>query len=1009
VAVLADDPQAGRFDLSQRVALAHALVKVGHVREGEKRLLAEREKAPEAANIQYALGLLYRDERKDRARALQCFRNAVEANSRQPKYLLALARELYRFGELEECDDVLARIPRGFVEADALRIQRAVERGEEDAAQVARPLGQEHVVPKAAAYLRRGQPEQAVEQLQDALESDSSNRMLRRLLATAQFAMGQQDEAIEQWEQLVDQQPSDGSAYFGLALLLVRTMPPAEVAQRLSDMRGVYPYLVNLAMGRLEVRLGRHEQAERYLREVLDIQGVGSEPHYMARRHLIAALVGQEKYGQALQELDVLLNSDSPFRKGRLRLVRADLLHAMGRQDEAVALLDQIVADAAEQNSGLYLDRVASLYVQMDMPDKALRACDVGEKILSGEARPLVVRAEVLVATGRSDEAVEAYRAAIEAEPGEFVSYISLARLLDRLGRTDQAMDVLAELAEVSETGQVAALLEKGRLFHQRGLHARALACYEEIQNEGQYTPSRLWLPMARTVARLGDLERARELLGRVIPTSPQYPEAQLLLADLAEDDQQELQILDRLEEARPGQLAISARKARVRMRSGSAAEAADAMAELAEQYPDSPLPVDLAAAGLNAMLQADRPEQAQELAYRMAQQTGRPGWGWQVVWAVLESQLHPDQPDETLTRLDGVSAPQAAIVLASAVLRGDEQLVTQAGQRLDELKDERMSARQRVLMSLSRGRTDQARQTLQEVSPTGLLSREVAAELVSAAETEDLRREAAELLRISYLLEVPQGKSLGRSLALEALRQRSASRWAAIYAASGAPVETREQVLDLLQPDDCRTAQLLRAGALAAEGKSAEAADAYAAAGGDGRFWITYQEAQARERAGQLDRALALYRELWEQARTATAANNAAYLTSVLHQDQPERLSEARQWVDEAMDIVPSRSAARAYLLDTRGWLSHLQGESEQALRDLRQASRQLPEFAQVHYHLGRVEAEAGSRQVARWHLAAAVDLVEKRHSRGETVRQEEQEAAQQSRQWLARLGDES
>ena len=59
--------------------------------------------------------------------------------------------------------------------------------------------------------------------------------------------------------------------------------------------------------------------------------------------------------------------------------------------------------------------------------------------------------------------------------------------------------------------------------------------------------------------------------------------------------------------------------------------------------------------------------------------------------------------------------------------------------------------------------------------------------------------------------------------------------------------------------------------------------------------------------------------------------------------------------------------------LLDTLGWIAHLQGNDKQALSYLTQAVSPLREVPDVHYHMGIVYLALGNKAWARYHLEEA------------------------------------
>lgn len=103
-----------------------------------------------------------------------------------------------------------------------------------------------------------------------------------------------------------------------------------------------------------------------------------------------------------------------------------------------------------------------------------------------------------------------------------------------------------------------------------------------------------------------------------------------------------------------------------------------------------------------------------------------------------------------------------------------------------------------------------------------------------------------------------------------------------------------------------------------------------------------------------RFDDAARLYQEILDaNPKDAIALNNLAYNLAV-HQDKPK---EALPMAERAQLLSP-RSAS---ILDTLGWIRHLVGDTQGALKALVPAARSMPDSADVQLHAAIVLAEAG------------------------------------------------
>jgi tetratricopeptide (TPR) repeat protein len=276
---------------------------------------------------------------------------------------------------------------------------------------------------------------------------------------------------------------------------------------------------------------------------------------------------------------------------------------------------------------------------------------------------------------------------------------------------------------------------------------------------------------------------------------------------------------------------------------------------------------------------------------------------------------------------------------------------------------------------------------------------------LASAKANPGIRAEAARLLKATAARDL-RLTDVSRAWAMDVLKARPTSQWAAALAASGLtdPAALRE-ILEIVKPDDCILARTLRASALEYEKQYAKAAEIYrlAAEAEKGNPRLIMHQAVATERAGRLQEAIPLYQQVWERTKNPTAANNAAYLVSELYPKDPTRLADAAKWADAALQAVPQSAAYR----DTKGWIAYLQGRNDDALIELRRAVKGLPNSPEVHYHLGTAEAKAGNRMLARQHLEAAVSLGEHMASQEQEISAAVHKAIRLAKEALAKLGE--
>lgn len=123
-------------------------------------------------------------------------------------------------------------------------------------------------------------------------------------------------------------------------------------------------------------------------------------------------------------------------------------------------------------------------------------------------------------------------------------------------------------------------------------------------------------------------------------------------------------------------------------------------------------------------------------------------------------------------------------------------------------------------------------------------------------------------------------------------------------------------------------------------------------------------------ERDGDIDAAIGIYEELYEQnTNSVIIANNLASLISTYRTDEAS--------LDRAWSIARRlRGLDRPEFQDTYGWIALRRGEVDEALAHLEPAASALPGDPLVQFHLGMALARADRRDDAVAQLQRAIDL---------------------------------
>lgn len=157
----------------------------------------------------------------------------------------------------------------------------------------------------------------------------------------------------------------------------------------------------------------------------------------VARQKLVEKLDPERELRAAQQALDV-----ADTMANRLRV--ADALTALCRHPEALPLYQRGAGPRPDFRTGEKLAR--SLFLN-DKPEEALSVVDALPKVTgqSDRDRAVLLRARILEDLGRNDEALEHYAEVVERVPGD-EARCRYAALLLKVGRKDEARRLLEDV-----------------------------------------------------------------------------------------------------------------------------------------------------------------------------------------------------------------------------------------------------------------------------------------------------------------------------------------------------------------------------------------------------------------------------------------------------------------------------------------------------------------------------------------------------------------------------------
>jgi len=998
-----------------RLAVTQAMILLDRTAEAEKLLLEDLSKESQPPRLHYALGEIYAKTGRN-LQAIERFSEAVRLDNDNEQYRLSLARVYWNIGEVDECQKTLEGISHTNARANFLRLQIKLIQGESiESDEALQQVGSSGSLAVAMAYLNSGNPNQCIAICETQLTQNPEDTDMRGLLGQAYLALGQKDKCYEQWEKLLELSPGQYANYLRLARLLIRDIPVSEVVSKLATISEAKPELIEVTKGWLYQQTGQPDMALEVYKNLSVRSEVSQAMQNKARLTMAEILAQQRKWKEAIAVLDGV-SHDSLFQKRAANVFKARLLIADQQLPQAEVLLETLRADAKKQRNTAVLRRVAESYVIMKKNDEALAVCDDIKELLPKDPDTYLLRASVLTVLDRQAEAIQSYRKAINCQPGRLGIYSKLALALDNWQEPLEALVVLDELEKLNDAGRLRALLERSTLFNRWGLDAQAVECYEQMAASGHGDNPKIRLYLGRALARLGRKTKASEMLREIPEYASEYAAAQLLLANLAEKTEEKLEILQRLQTTDSAQINVLTARMTVLLTAERADECLTVFRSFLKDYPETkPLPAQIRPLALQAILHAEDQESALSLVRDLASRQEHQGWLFVAILLMADKQ--PEAAAKLLPKdiskgnlydaLLGIylayriENPEAAQQWFKRIKQMDEE-----GSKLEPPK--RIPGPYKILLHLARGAIEPAEAELEQFRDNKIIAKSAAIELVeyAAANVKMGQTESRELLKVFVAFDLAAMK-LSRTWALELLKNRPTCQWAAsLILASGVDESILREVQTILEPKNCSLARRIKAHHLMQTEEFTRAAALYSQLAQYQQDPTRYllQQGTALENAGKFSEALEVYQRVWESSKNPVAANNAAYLVSELVPQDKVKLAEARNWIDEAVSTSPGVWVFR----DTKGWISFLQGDQEEACKELRRAIKGLPDSLEVHYHLGAVEAAQGNSKLARWHLEAAIQLGQTRKNEGKTLTPAEVKALERAGEALTKIEPE-
>lgn len=360
--------------------------------------------------------------------------------------------------------------------------------------------------------------------------------------ANIEVAAGQTDRAIATIETAARLDPKNQQLRWHLANLLVESKKLAEAESLAAELEkeDFSPGLLQYLRGRIAIERGEWRLARQLLRRAR--AGLAAEPDQVKYVDFWLGVV-EGQLGNRDEQLLAFRRAIAadPFWVPA-RLGAANALAALGQTEAAIQESRQAF-ELGQQRAEAGLQLLSLLILRnLVMPQtdvswaEAERLADALERTITDDWRPVLLRAEILVAQRKVDEARQLLRQAREKWPTEVEVWIAEAALERRQQQFDQVRAVLEEARRVLGDNARLRLAQAHYLVEQLGE-----AAAEQVRELGTNLPD--WSPeekgqllvgLGAFLLQINDFEAARVYCQQAAELLPHNLRARVLLFDLA-------------------------------------------------------------------------------------------------------------------------------------------------------------------------------------------------------------------------------------------------------------------------------------------------------------------------------------------------------------------------------------------------------------------------------------------------------------------------------------------
>jgi tetratricopeptide (TPR) repeat protein len=330
----------------------------------------------------------------------------------------------------------------------------------------------------ASLYMETGKPEEGRKLIDKVLEKDNENLRARFLKAQVLMKENKLKEAAELLDGILKDQPGYADAYYYRGLIYLSDKDQARAKASLLKAVDYNPNNLNARIRLAEVYLT--EGAGDLAMEQANAVIARDTRNYQAYLLKGNALLLKRDTGGAREAYEKAagIGPDNPAAYYQL----ATLSRVEGRYDQALSYLDKVLQ--LKPDHLLAMTTKVSVYLARKEPAKALAFLD-GSLEKHKDSKPFAavlheLRGAVLFSQQRYDQSEDAFKKAMELDPGLISPYISLARLYQVKKETDKAISQYQAIV-AQEPKFAPAYMALGAIYDAEGRTSEARTMYEKV------------------------------------------------------------------------------------------------------------------------------------------------------------------------------------------------------------------------------------------------------------------------------------------------------------------------------------------------------------------------------------------------------------------------------------------------------------------------------------------------------------------------------------------------